>query len=89
MDVVDDRYVYVVPERVVNASVHAKKVQSILEKYGFYEDEDRIKALFFPQEKRYVRILTNANTKIAKMIKDAKLDFFDEKTDGIPLFHAF
>jgi hypothetical protein len=60
-----------------------------MKKYGFYEDESRIKQLLSPQEIRYVRIINNANAKVAKKIKDAKVEYFEEKIDGIPLLHGF
>jgi hypothetical protein len=48
-----------------------------------------VRALGDPQEIRYVRLITNANAKIAKMIRDAKTEFFDEQVDKIPLLHGF
>ncbi|USN54390.1 MAG: hypothetical protein H6765_07630 [Candidatus Peribacteria bacterium] len=73
---------------VGSANNAAKDLQQLLLKYGYFVDVDRIRALLEPQEIRYVRLLTDMNAKIAKLIKDAKVEYFNETVRGVPLLHG-
>jgi hypothetical protein len=47
-----------------------------------------IDTVFYPQENRYVKIISEANPMIAQMIKDLKLKYYQTQSrDKIPLFH--
>lgn len=91
IDIVDKHYVYIVPDRIewrnIDSSVQA--LQKALQKYGYYRETSKIKALFVSQPIRYVKIMTNMNAKIAKEFRDAKRATYEEKTDRIPLLHGF
>ena len=89
IDVQKDYYVYIVPDMIADKSLSAKTLQKLLQKYGYYRTVDELKVLASSQEIRYVRILKNMNAKIAKMLRDAKREYFDEKVDRIPLLHGF
>jgi hypothetical protein len=43
---------------------------------------------FREQENRYVKLLSNANPIVAQMVKDLKLDYYQERTkDNVPILH--
>lgn len=81
-------YVYLIPNRISNPTNVAKDLHAILQKYGYSADVDRLRVLSVPQEIRYIRLLTNMNVKIAKQVRDAKTEFYNEKKNGIPLLHG-
>ncbi len=81
-------YLYIVPDRITNPGAVAKELQTLLQKYWYTYDVDSLKVLAVPQEIRYIKLVTNMNVKIAKMIQDAKAEFYSEKTNSIPLLHG-
>ena len=87
VDIVDNYYIYIVPNLVSSKNTALKDIQRILKKYGYYYEDAVIKPLFDVQEIRYVKLLTAMNAKIAKQVKDAKGTYFEEKIDGVPLLH--
>ena len=84
----ETNYVYIVPDQVTQLNTQARELQQLLQQYGYYYDFSSIKALLEPQEKRYVRIITNMNAKVAKMIRDAKTEYFDDLIEWVPLLHG-
>ncbi|MEI8253376.1 MAG: hypothetical protein WCG25_06640 [bacterium] len=50
-----------------------------------YSDFDKN---LYPQENRYVKIISDANPFIAQMVKDMKLKYYMERTkNNIPILH--
>ncbi|HRX64037.1 MAG TPA: penicillin-binding protein 2 [Candidatus Absconditabacterales bacterium] len=84
-----DNYVYIDPDDVGNISRDSEPLKKLLKKYGYlqhYTDFDRN---FVEQENRYVKILSNANPIVAQMVKDLKLEYYQERTlANIPILHG-
>lgn len=88
IDVQYDNYVYILPAQVRNAVRDAVPLRNILMKYGYTVDETNFLKSFAYQENRYVKLISDANPSIAKMIKDLKLKYYQERTaDNVPVLH--
>lgn len=88
LEIHNQYYVYVRPERVPDAQRAAQRVASIFQRHGYAYSADSMRRLFVPQENRYVRIATNMNAKLAKVVRDARRDFAREMINGIPIYHG-
>jgi cell division protein FtsI/penicillin-binding protein 2 len=88
LSVANNYYLYIIPDRVRSESSAAKYLHQLLLEHGHVYDVDYLRSLMQPQEVRYIRLLTNMNAKIAKMIKDAKNYYYTELAAGVPLLHG-
>lgn len=97
IEIQDNYYLYIVPENVSDISQARKKLQKLLQKYGYHFEASALEALLSPQEKRYVKLVSNMNAKVAKVFKDEKKKRYYDWADGgtgsksydSPLLHGF
>ena len=66
---------------MTSVSANSKAVLDLLHTYGYQNDPATVQAAFYPQENRYVRLITDANPEIAQQIEDMKAKYFTEFTD--------
>lgn len=84
-----DNYVYIEPSRVSNASQDILTFKKLLDKYGYLDNFPNVDRHFYPQENRYVRIMTDASPIVAQQIKLLKQEYYRERTVwNIPLLHG-
>lgn len=80
---------YIVPERIGNVNRDIIPVKKILDKYGYLSNFPNLEKIFYKQENRYVKIISDANPLIAQQIKDVKLKYYQTRSkDRIPLLHG-
>jgi cell division protein FtsI/penicillin-binding protein 2 len=89
IDIQSTNYVYVVPTRIRNVSKESVALKKLLDKYGYLQNMTTINNVFYPQENRYVKLVSEANPMIAQKIKELKLKYYQTQSrDRIPLFHG-
>lgn len=88
VDIQYNNYVYVIPSRISNPTKDWLVLKKLLDRYwymSYYSDFDKN---LYPQENRYVKLLSDANPSIAQMVKDLKLKYYMERTkNNIPILH--
>jgi len=82
-----NQFLYILPAKIQQPDTRLSELRKLFREYEVEISEDQIRASFKQQEIRYIRLLTNINAKIAKRIKDAKSDTYDQKYEWIPLLH--
>jgi len=87
IEVLGEKNVYIRPSNVQFMDDSVKEVKSLFKQYDEPIESSSIRAAMQEQPVRYIRIMQNINAKIAKRIKDAKTEFFEEKIDNIPILH--
>jgi len=80
IDILYSNYVYVVPSRVSNPARQSLIIKALLDKYGYLSQYSNFDRNFYPQENRYVKIISDANPNIAQMIKNLKLEYYTQRT---------
>ena len=89
IDIQNKNYIYIVPNNVGSVSKDIVPLQKILEKYGYLKNFPHLEKLFYQQENRYVKIISDANPLIAQKIKNLKLKYYQTRSkDRIPLLHG-
>ncbi len=81
-------YVYIEPSKVSHIWNATKAIQKILQKYWYELGFKDISNVFYAQENRYVRLISEANPNIIKLVNDLKLQYFNKIKDWIPLLHG-
>lgn len=88
IDIQSTNYVYVIPTRIWNVARDSAPLKKLLASYGYLKDIASINNVFYSQENRYVKLVSEANPMLAQMINDLKLKYYQTKSrDKIPLFH--
>ncbi len=89
IDIQWKNYVYIVPKKIGNISKEIVPLQNLLEMYGYLKNFSNLEKLFYEQENRYVKIISDANPIIAQDIKNLKLKYYQTYSkDRIPLLHG-
>ncbi|MCF7834635.1 penicillin-binding protein 2 [Candidatus Gracilibacteria bacterium] len=89
IDIQYDNYIYIIPNNVVNKDRDALPLKKLLDKYGYLVSYGDFDKNLYPQENRYVKILSDANPIIAQLIKDLKIKYYLERTsNNIPILHG-
>ncbi len=89
IDIQSKNYVYIVPNKVTNVNKDIVALKKILDKYWYLGNFPNIENIFYEQENRYVKIISNANPLIAQEIKSLKLKYYQTRSrDRIPLLHG-
>ena len=84
-----NNYVYIVPTKITNVSREWAPLKKLLNKYGYLNNYPDFDKNFYQQEYRYIKLLSNVNPVIAQMIKDLKIEHYNETTkDRIPILHG-
>ncbi|MCK9467303.1 MAG: penicillin-binding protein 2 [Candidatus Absconditabacterales bacterium] len=84
-----NNYVYIVPTKITNVSREGAPLKKLLNKYGYLNNYPDFDKNFYQQEYRYIKLLSNVNPVIAQMIKDLKIEHYNETTkDRIPILHG-
>ena len=84
-----NNYVYIVPTKITNISREWAPLKKLLNKYGYLNNYPDFDKNFYQQEYRYIKLLSNVNPVIAQMIKDLKIEHYNETTkDRIPILHG-
>lgn len=88
IDIQSKNYIYIVPDRVWNTNKDILPLKKLLDKYGYLNNFPNLEKIFYKQENRYVKIISDANPLIAQEIKDLKLKYYQTRSkDRIPLLH--
>jgi len=89
IDVQSKNYVYIVPNNVGNVKKDILPLKILLDKYWYLENFLNLEKVFYAQENRYVKIISDANPLIAQKIKDLKSTYYQTRSrDRIPLLHG-
>lgn len=81
-------YVYIVPTKITSVSRQWAPLKKLLTKYGYLTHYTNFDKNFYQQEYRYIKLLSNVNPVVAQMVKDLKLEHYNETTkDKIPILH--
>jgi len=82
-------YVYIEPEKVSGVSRAESTISNLLEKYWYLQQYKNLNAKFYPQENRYVKLLTDINPLLAKRVKDLRSEYYqDRNKNNIPILHG-
>lgn len=89
IDIQSTNYVYVIPTKINNVSKESAIFKKLLDRYWYLGNMPSINNVFYPQENRYVKLVSEANPLIAQMVKDLKLKYYQTQQlrDKIPLLH--
>jgi len=83
-----DNYVYIDPDEISNVSRESIPLINLLKKYSYFRSYTNFEKNFYEQENRYVKLLSNANPVVAQMVKNLKLEYYQERTkDNVPILH--
>ena len=89
IDIQSKNYVYIIPDRVGTVNKDILPLKKLLDKYGYLSNFPGLEKMFYKQENRYVKIISDANPLIAQEIKDLKLKYYQTRSkDRIPLLHG-
>lgn len=89
IDIQGVNYVYIVPSRVSNINKDIVSLKKLLDKYWYLNNFPNLEKIYYAQENRYVKIISDANPLIAQQIKDLKLKYYQTRSkDRIPLLHG-
>ncbi|MEI7919608.1 MAG: hypothetical protein WCH65_05425 [bacterium] len=78
-----------VPERVSSINRDIVPLKKLLEAYGYLGNFPDLEKVFYKQENRYVKIISDANPLIAQQIKNLKTKYYQTRSkDKIPLLHG-
>jgi cell division protein FtsI/penicillin-binding protein 2 len=88
IEIFNQYYVYIRPDAVSNPAAASQQVAAFFQQYGYSFTNVWLRPLFLPQENRYVRITTNMNAKLAKIVRDARREFARDTINAIPVFHG-
>lgn len=80
-------YVYIVPDKVWNIKESSRELLSMMRFYWYSHTEEDLKLLMSPRKIRYVKLISNVNSEIAKIIKDLKVEYYEDTIERIPLLH--
>ncbi|HKL43929.1 MAG TPA: penicillin-binding protein 2 [Candidatus Absconditabacterales bacterium] len=84
-----DNYVYIDPDEISNVSRESIPLINLLKKYSYFRSYTNFEKNFYEQENRYVKLLSNANPVVAQMVKNLKLEYYQERTkDNVPILHG-
>lgn len=84
----ESNYLYIIPDQIKNPAKWYEILKSIMDKYWYTDKFPNLESKFYPQENRYVKIISNMNPSVANMIKDLKLKYYTERTkDKVPILH--
>lgn len=83
-----DNYVYIIPNIISNVSRDSTPLKNLLKKYWYLDSYNDFDKNFYPQENRYVKLLSNANPVVAQMVKELKIKYYSEYSDNIPILHG-
>ncbi|HPC34800.1 MAG TPA: hypothetical protein PLP73_03970, partial [Candidatus Absconditabacterales bacterium] len=82
-------YVYIIPTKISSVSREGASLKKLLTKYGYLTHYTNFDKNFYQQEYRYIKLLSNVNPVVAQMVKDLKLEHYNETTkDKIPILHG-
>ncbi len=88
IDIQSKNYVYILPEKIGNINKEILPLKKILDTYWYISNFPNIEKLFYKQENRYVKIISDANPLIAQEIKAMKLKYYQTRSkEKIPLLH--
>lgn len=88
VDIQYNNYVYIIPSNVINKERDSLPLKKLLDKYWYLSSYANFDNNLYPQENRYVKILSDANPIIAQLIKDMKIKYYLERTsNNIPILH--
>ena len=89
IDIQGTNYVYIVPSRVGSVNKDIVPLKKLLDKYWYLTNFPNLEKIYYEQENRYVKIISDANPLIAQQIKDLKLKYYQTRSkDRIPLLHG-
>ena len=89
IDIQSKNYIYIVPERVSSINRDIVPLKKLLEAYGYLGNFPDLEKVFYKQENRYVKIISDANPLIAQQIKNLKTKYYQTRSkDKIPLLHG-
>lgn len=80
-------YIYFIPSKVSDSNEAAKIISHLFKQYWYNYSVDDIKVDLMPQEIRYIKLVSEMNSQLAKEVKDLKKQYYDEKIKWIPLLH--
>jgi cell division protein FtsI/penicillin-binding protein 2 len=88
IEIFNQYYVYIRPDAVAHLPTALQDTAALFQSHGFGFTVTGLRKLFTPQENRYVRITTNMNAKLAKIVRDAQRTFARELINGVPVYHG-
>lgn len=90
LSIVDEAYIYINPSLLFSQEEAVQILYNVFQSSWETISKQRLRALMQPQERRYIRITTWMNSKIAKRILEEKSDWYTYwlNTYWIPLLHG-
>lgn len=89
VDIEYGAYVYIVPSKIKNTSAAVTRMRKLLDQHGYAKNFKYLDKKFYPQENRYVKLLTNVNPVTSQQIKVLKLQYAQDRSiEKVPLFHG-
>jgi len=91
LDYVDIRYgnyVYIIPDKVRYHQKAVETFENLLDRYWYLEQYANLSSKFYPQENRYVKLISDINPALAQELRSMKVDFYQERNENnIPILH--
>lgn len=82
-----NNYVYIIPTKSLDKEKDANDLYNVFRFYWYSYTKWDFESNLNSKEIRYIKIVDNINSQIAKEFKDLKEKYYSEKYEWIPLFH--
>ena len=77
---IESNYFYIIPYQIKNPTRAYEIVKSVMSQFWYLEKFPNLEAKFYPQENRYVKLISGINPFIANMVRDLKSQYNTERT---------
>ena len=82
-------YVYIIPDKVKSHQKAIDIFNDLLWRYGYLDQYRSLESKFYPQENRYVKLVSDINPALAQELRTMKIDFYQERNENnIPILHG-
>jgi len=89
IDIQSNYYIYIVPSKVDDPEDDFLAFKKLLDQYGYFDSFPNLEFKFYPQENKYVKIISDVSPDIAQMVRNMKNEYYRERTRGnIPILHG-
>jgi len=85
---ITNNYVYIIPTKSWDKDKDSTELYELFKFYWYSYTKWEFESNLNSKEIRYIKIVDNINSQIAKEFKDLKEKHYSEKYDWIPLFHG-
>ncbi len=85
---INTNYIYIIPSKSLDKQRDSKDLYDLFKFYWYSYTEADFYSNLTAKEIRYIKIVDNINSQIAKDLKELKDKYYSDKYDWIPLLHG-